>query len=281
MQFARLRGLSDPISEHLFSHKTLTSISDLIPLHHTTPLHRFLQTHWNTKACLFTSTSSLGLATVKSTMANSDWTSLVRWSWGVFKAGAEDAINDPENEKTVTVTETVAAVVSHFGASSNTFACSDASPMLKQPLPSSTNQIDMDTAGIHAPELLDPSLTTHVSRDDQELGLILEPIHDKLLKLQATTKDAMPPEHHNVRAKTHSQVITERLMPVGEFIVQGPRTEFRGWQIALKLWYVQDPLQILARIRKRNSKDIWSGPAALLVHKHQRIQIKCHKSTLK
>lgn len=43
--------------------------------------------------------------------------------------------------------------------------------------------------------------TTHVSADDKELRVILEPIRDRLLKLQAMADASMPPQHHNSELK--------------------------------------------------------------------------------
>jgi hypothetical protein len=80
--------------------------------------------------------------------------------------------------------------------------------------------------------------TTRVSANDKELRVILEPIRDRLLKLQAMTKASMPPQHHNLRAKTHLQVIRDRLIPIGEFVIQETKDKANRWEMELKFWYV-------------------------------------------
>jgi len=92
--------------------------------------------------------------------------------------------------------------------------------------------------------------TTYISADDKKLRVILEPIRDRLLKLQAMTKASMPPQHHNLRAKTHLQVVRDRFIPIGEFIIQETKDKVKRWEVELNPWYVQTLIRNAAQVPK-------------------------------
>lgn len=72
---------------------------------------------------------------------------------------------------------------------------------------------------------------------------MLLPVMTQLSKLKLTTPDSMPPLNAFFRAKSHLQLVRERLLPIGEFIMQQTMAlEGRErWATEMRLWYVLWP----------------------------------------
>jgi hypothetical protein len=52
------------------------------------------------------------------------------------------------------------------------------------------------------------------------LKLLLNPVHDHLLKLKATTPESLPAYHPSIKAKCYMQILKTRLLPIGACIVK-------------------------------------------------------------
>jgi hypothetical protein len=55
--------------------------------------------------------------------------------------------------------------------------------------------------------------------DSIHLDHVLASCHENLKKLKATTLESVPPYNHRIRTKTHPELLRQRLLPIGQFIV--------------------------------------------------------------
>lgn len=72
--------------------------------------------------------------------------------------------------------------------------------------------------------------------NDHEEAKILAPIKLQLQRLKATTPESMPTLHPDLKAKTHPQLLKQRLHPIGQFIVRKTRNREDRAQIEIQLW---------------------------------------------
>jgi hypothetical protein len=103
----------------------------------------------------------------------------------------------------------------------------------------------------HIPSLLDtidtgpvgPIAITTEEEEDTEARDFLKPIEDKLRLLSQTTPEKMPPQHLNLKAKSHQELLHQRMIPIYDFIRQQMQdmTDSERLRMELRLWYVEIP----------------------------------------
>jgi hypothetical protein len=74
--------------------------------------------------------------------------------------------------------------------------------------------------------------------DDPEARDILsvESIKWALEQLRCTTPDSMPPPHRSIMAKSHMQLLRQRMLSIGDFVVAKTRNRPDRWEMELRLW---------------------------------------------
>jgi hypothetical protein len=83
-----------------------------------------------------------------------------------------------------------------------------------------------------------PAPATQEPAFDQEAEQILQPVRGLLLRLKDATPDKLPPSGTFLKTKTQMQIVTERLVPIGEHIMSVVKDmePGAGTRLELKLW---------------------------------------------
>ncbi|KAF2791311.1 hypothetical protein K505DRAFT_363948 [Melanomma pulvis-pyrius CBS 109.77] len=89
------------------------------------------------------------------------------------------------------------------------------------------------------PEDADPTQTAgcpsaSILQNDVESAVLFVPVRDSLDRLR-TTAASMPPPHRNVKTKRHLQVVRDRLVPIGKYIVKKMRGKHNFVEVELKV----------------------------------------------
>ncbi|KAF2265480.1 hypothetical protein CC78DRAFT_599067 [Lojkania enalia] len=85
-----------------------------------------------------------------------------------------------------------------------------------------------------------PTPLLDLATQDALCASLLAPIHSQLEQLKQTTWDRMPPSTLVVKAKPYRQLLKERLLPIGEFIIETTRGRNDRWECeALLCQYLQ------------------------------------------